>query len=191
LPRPREFDEGHALEAAMQRFWANGFAGTSVRELGEAMGLAQASVYNACGDKRAFFTQCLDRYLDANMRARIARVEKSFPPRQAIEAFLTEILERSLESRLGCLLANAALGSTTLRSRRSWRIVWANWRHSSDVASPRWRPDRETRSAGRLPACPRRTWPSGHRDRSRWSPDMGGRSEIPPISESGVLKITA
>jgi TetR/AcrR family transcriptional repressor of nem operon len=109
LPRPREFDEGDALEAAMRRFWADGFAGTSVRDLGDAMGLCQASVYNAFGDKRALFTQCLDRYLDANMRARIARVEKSFPPRQAIEAFLTEIVERSLESRLGCLLANAAL----------------------------------------------------------------------------------
>jgi TetR/AcrR family transcriptional repressor of nem operon len=109
VPRPREFDEGDALEAAMRRFWADGFAGTSVRDLGDAMGLCQASVYNAFGDKRALFTQCLDRYLNANMRARIARVEKSFPPRQAIEAFLKEIVERSLESRLGCLLANAAL----------------------------------------------------------------------------------
>jgi TetR/AcrR family transcriptional regulator, transcriptional repressor for nem operon len=80
-----------------------------VRDLGGAMGLGQASVYNAFGDKRTLFTQCLDRYLDANMRARIARVEKTLPPRQAIETFLTEIVERSLESRLGCLLANAAL----------------------------------------------------------------------------------
>ena len=93
----------------MRRFWADGFAGTSVRDLGDAMGIGQASVYNAFGDKRALFVQCLDRYLDANMRARITRVEQSFPPRQAIEAFLTEIVERSLETRLGCLLANAAL----------------------------------------------------------------------------------
>ena len=116
MPRPREFDEGVALEAAMQRFWAGGFAATSVRDIGNAMGLGQASVYNAFGDKRTLFTQCLDRYLDANMRARIARVEKSLPPRQAIETFLTEIVERSLESRLGCLLANAAL--ETIASRR-------------------------------------------------------------------------
>jgi TetR/AcrR family transcriptional repressor of nem operon len=109
LPRPREFDEGVALEAAMQRFWAAGYAATSVRDLGDAMGLGQASLYNAFGDKRTLFTQCLDRYLDANMRARIARVEKTLPPRQAIETFLTEIVERSLENRLGCLLANAAL----------------------------------------------------------------------------------
>jgi TetR/AcrR family transcriptional repressor of nem operon len=109
LPRPREFDEGVAIEAAMQRFWAAGYAATSVRDLGGAMGLGQASVYNAFGDKRTLFTQCLDRYLDANMRARIARVEKTLPPRQAIETFLAEIVERSLESRLGCLLVNSAL----------------------------------------------------------------------------------
>jgi TetR/AcrR family transcriptional repressor of nem operon len=109
VPRPREFDEDVALEAAMRRFWADGYAGTSVRDLGDAMGLGQASVYNAFGDKRTLFTQCLDRYLDANMRARIARLEKTLPPRQAIETFLIEIVERSLESRLGCLLANAAL----------------------------------------------------------------------------------
>jgi TetR/AcrR family transcriptional repressor of nem operon len=93
----------------MQRFWAAGFAATSVRDLGDAMGLSQASVYNAFGDKRALFTQCLDHYLDANMRARIARLETTQPPRLAIEMFMHEIVERSLESRLGCLLANAAL----------------------------------------------------------------------------------
>ena len=110
MPRPREFDEAAALEAAMRRFWADGFAGTSVRDLGDAMGLGQASVYNAFGDKRTLFTQCLDRYLDANMRARIARVEKSLPPRPGDRDFPDkEIVERSLESRLGCLLANAAL----------------------------------------------------------------------------------
>jgi len=46
----------------MRRFWADGFGGTSVRDLGEAMGLGQASVYNAFGDKRALFTRCLDQF---------------------------------------------------------------------------------------------------------------------------------
>src|SRR6202789_3144124 len=99
MPRPREFDEDMALEAAMRRFWADGFAATSVRDLGEAMGLGQARVYNAFGRKRALFTQCLDRYLDANMRARITRLQNHLPPRQAIKAFLAEIVERSQESR--------------------------------------------------------------------------------------------
>src|ERR1700676_2951491 len=93
----------------MRRFWADGFAATSVRDLGDAMGLGQASVYNAFGDKRPLFTQCLHRYLDASMRARIARVEKSLPPRQAIETFLMEIVERSMESRPGVFLATRRL----------------------------------------------------------------------------------
>jgi TetR/AcrR family transcriptional repressor of nem operon len=94
LPKPREFDEAAALEATMRCFGAGGFAAISVRDLGDAMGLGQASVYNAFGGKRALFTQCLDRYLDANMKARIARVEQSLPPRLAIETFLAEIGQR-------------------------------------------------------------------------------------------------
>jgi AcrR family transcriptional regulator len=47
LPRTREFDEAAALEATMRRFGAGGFATTAVRDLGDAIGLGQASVYNA------------------------------------------------------------------------------------------------------------------------------------------------
>ena len=109
MPRPGEFDDDVALDAAIPRFWADGFAATSVRDLGEAIGPGQASVYNAFGDKRALFARCLDRCLNANLRARITRVESSLPPRQAIGTFVMEIVERSLESRLGCLLANTGL----------------------------------------------------------------------------------
>jgi TetR/AcrR family transcriptional repressor of nem operon len=109
MVRARSFDEAAVLDAAMQRFWAHGYASTSVRDLGDAMGLGAASLYNAFGDKRALFARCLDRYLDVNMRARIARAESNQPPRKAIEAFLTEIVEHSLHDRLGCMLVNSAL----------------------------------------------------------------------------------
>jgi TetR/AcrR family transcriptional repressor of nem operon len=75
----------------MECFWAAGYAATSVRDLGDAVGLGAASLYNAFGDKRPLFTQCLDRYLDANMRARITRVEKTLPPRQAIATLPDQI----------------------------------------------------------------------------------------------------
>jgi len=107
--RGRSFDEAAVLEAAMQRFWRQGYAATTVRDLGEAMGLGAASFYNAFGDKRTLFFRCLDRYLDANMRTRLAALEADLPPRQAIEVLLADIVERSLEDRLGCMLVNAAL----------------------------------------------------------------------------------
>ena len=93
----------------MRQFWRAGYAATSVRDLGDAMDLGAASLYNAFGDKRTLFERCLDSYLDANMRARIAGFETGFPPRQAIEAFLAEVVQRSLQDRRGCMLVNAAL----------------------------------------------------------------------------------
>lgn len=109
MARPREFDETAALTAATDRFWLHGYGATSVRDLGEAMGLVPASLYNAFGSKQALFARCLDRYLDDNMRERIARLEASLAPRAAIETFLQEIVKRSLADPRGCLLVNAAL----------------------------------------------------------------------------------
>jgi TetR/AcrR family transcriptional repressor of nem operon len=111
MARPRAFAEDEVVDAAVERFWRHGYAATSVRDLGEAMGLGQASFYNAFGTKQALFARALDRYLDNNMRERIIRLEASLPPRRAIEAFLEEIVERSLgdPDRCGCLLVNTAL----------------------------------------------------------------------------------
>jgi TetR/AcrR family transcriptional repressor of nem operon len=109
MPRPRIFAEDTALDAATAEFWRHGYAATSVRGLGAAMGLGAASLYNAFGDKRALFRRCLDRYLDHGMRERIARLERSQPPRQAIETFVAEVLALSRRDRRGCLMVNSAV----------------------------------------------------------------------------------
>lgn len=109
MARPRSFDEEAALDAATGLFWRNGYAATTVRELGTAMGLGLPSLYNAFGDKHGLFTRCLDRYLDGSMRARIRRLEGSSTPRAAIATFLKEIVARSLADPRGCFLVNAAL----------------------------------------------------------------------------------
>lgn len=76
-----------------------------MRELGEAMRLGAASLQNAFGDERALFiTRCLDR----TTRERIARLKADHSPLAATEAFLAEIVERSLADRRGCLLVNPA-----------------------------------------------------------------------------------
>lgn len=89
--------------------WERGYAATSVRDLGEAMGLGAASLYNAFGDKRSLFIRCLHRYLEGGIRGRLLELEASLPPRDAIGAFFEEIATVSLEDRRGCLLVNTAL----------------------------------------------------------------------------------
>ena len=54
MPRPRKFDEDEALDAAIGRFWKQGYAGTTIRDLSSDMKMTTASLYNAFGDKRIF-----------------------------------------------------------------------------------------------------------------------------------------
>ncbi|MFO1159750.1 MAG: TetR/AcrR family transcriptional regulator [Reyranellaceae bacterium] len=111
MARAKAFDEDRAIDAAVDCFWLNGYDGTSVRDLADAMGIGGASLYNAYGDKRALFARSLERYANRSMRERVSRLEASHRPKEAIIAFIDEIVERSLEDpdRKGCLLINSAL----------------------------------------------------------------------------------
>jgi TetR/AcrR family transcriptional repressor of nem operon len=111
VARLKAFDEENAIDAAVDCFWMHGYEGTSVRDLAEAMGIGGASLYNAYGDKRALFARSLERYANRSMRERISRLEASHRPKEAIVAFIEEIVERSLKDadRKGCLLINSAL----------------------------------------------------------------------------------
>jgi TetR/AcrR family transcriptional repressor of nem operon len=111
MARLREFDEDQALDAAVDCFWSRGYEATSVRDLAREMGIGGASLYNTFGDKRALFVRVLERYANRSTRERIARLEASHRPRDAIRAFLAEVIERSLKDSAckGCLLVNSAL----------------------------------------------------------------------------------
>ena len=111
MPRPREFEEQAVLAAAMQQFWRYGYEATSIRDLAENMGITGASLYNAFGDKRSLYRRALDQYLDETFRERIGRFEENLPPREALDAFFKEIVERSCNDKLrrGCMLVNSAL----------------------------------------------------------------------------------
>jgi TetR/AcrR family transcriptional regulator, transcriptional repressor for nem operon len=74
------------------------------------MGLTTASIYNAFGDKRTVYRKALDYYVERSFVDRVGRFETR-PPREALEAFFKEIIDRSLADthRKGCMLVNSAL----------------------------------------------------------------------------------
>jgi TetR/AcrR family transcriptional repressor of nem operon len=110
MARPREFDEGVVLDAAVNCFWSCGYEATSIKDLEAKTGISAASLYNAYGDKRGLFRTALDRYVEGTVSARMRRYE-ALPPREAIGAFFDEIVGRSLSDpeHKGCMLVNSAL----------------------------------------------------------------------------------
>ena len=111
MARLKDFDEERVLDRAVDCFWKHGYGATTVRDLADAMQIGGASLYNAYGDKRALFGRSLERYANRSMRDRIARMEAEHRPKEAIRAFIAEIVDRSLKDpdRKGCLLVNSAL----------------------------------------------------------------------------------
>ncbi len=89
--RPRAFDPDAALTQAMDVFWKEGFAATSLDDLSLATGLNRPSLYGAFGDKRALYIQAYRRYRE--------HVREAFTPLFAESAPLRAKLRRILLRR--------------------------------------------------------------------------------------------
>lgn len=65
--RPRGFDEGQALDRAIEVFWEHGYEGASMAELTGAMGINKPSLYAAYGNKQQLFRAAVARYAAIDM----------------------------------------------------------------------------------------------------------------------------
>ena len=109
--RPREFDRGQALDAAMRLFWRQGYESTSLDQLKRAMGgLSAASFYGAFGSKERLFREALERYLGTHGRVVAPLCDDALGPREALEATLRRSARMQTEADLpgGCMVVLSA-----------------------------------------------------------------------------------
>jgi AcrR family transcriptional regulator len=102
--RPRDFDLDEALDRAMRLFWRNGYLGTSISDLTEAIGISRASLYAAFGSKEELYQKALDRYGAGPSCYQREAVEK--PTAYAVvEHVLNGVIESALHPRnpRGCM----------------------------------------------------------------------------------------
>lgn len=62
MGRPKRHDREETLRRAVEYFWRNGFAGSSVRELGKALDLHPGSMYASFGSKESLYLEALEHY---------------------------------------------------------------------------------------------------------------------------------
>ncbi len=110
MPRRREFNEDHVLDAAMHLFWAKGYPGTSLQDLVEATGLKPPSIYNAYGNKRGLFKVVLAHYSEQVTSRLVKTVQDAPTARSAIERLLKAIVKQNFDPATpdGCLVSLAA-----------------------------------------------------------------------------------
>jgi AcrR family transcriptional regulator len=108
--RPRAFDEGQALDRAMQIFWRKGYEGASLADLTKAMGINRPSLYNAFGDKEALFRKVLDRYERGPARYVVEALRQP-TARAAVESLFRAVCDAADNSAnpRGCLFVHGAL----------------------------------------------------------------------------------
>ncbi|MEV1118588.1 TetR/AcrR family transcriptional regulator [Actinosynnema sp. NPDC049800] len=115
VPRPKEFDEEQALDAAMRTFWANGYEATSTEDLCRATGLGRSSIYNTFSSKHELFKRALVRYTELMTDNQIALLEdETRSPGRRLRDLFDAIIAGEVENRrddrgIGCLTVNTTV----------------------------------------------------------------------------------
>ena len=105
MGRPRGFAPEAALTAALDVFWRQGYAATSLDHLTEAMGLSRSSFYACFGSKHDLLMKAVEAYADAQFSALRSVAAGFSDPLAAVRAMLEALADAEGGVR-GCFFAN-------------------------------------------------------------------------------------
>jgi AcrR family transcriptional regulator len=131
--RPREFDLDRKLDSAVLVFWRQGYEGTAISDLTEALGINRPSLYAAFGNKESLFRRVLERYAEQRA-AYVLESLKEPTARSVVEHLLRGAADATTGRGLprGCLGVQGALA--TGPDSDPIREELDAWRHSSEAA---------------------------------------------------------
>lgn len=109
MARPRSFDEGELLDAAIDLFWGKGYQAASLTDLSGRTGVANGSLYQAFGSKSALFLAAFRRYCARRSDAVSAAVAGEYEDvSDVVDAYFDAIVRDCIERspHAGCLMLN-------------------------------------------------------------------------------------
>ena len=105
--RKKAFDENIALQAAMDLFWQKGYAGASLSELTQRMGINKPSMYSTFGNKEQLFIKATRLYIENRANAHLKLLlEPNEPLKIRLKNYMVSVLSGQCESDLpkGCYI---------------------------------------------------------------------------------------
>ncbi|AWP74034.1 TetR/AcrR family transcriptional regulator [Bordetella bronchiseptica] len=155
IGRPRAFDRDAALLAAMRTFWTQGYEGTSIQDLVQAMGVNKPSLYATFGCKEEIFREAIELYDRVEGRATSQSLAQARTAREAVETMLranarayavaegprgcmivlSSLLGAPENARVRAYLAdNRLAGETLLQDRLAQGIAQGDLAPTADIA---------------------------------------------------------
>ena len=105
--RPRTFEDQRVLGQALELFWKKGYESTTTRELEDALGLSQSSIYNAFGSKHGLLMAALSLYESLISKQLDEPLEEATDPMEGINQFFDNLAEWvTHDGRRGCMIIN-------------------------------------------------------------------------------------
>ncbi|MGB0748547.1 MAG: TetR/AcrR family transcriptional regulator [Magnetospiraceae bacterium] len=119
--RPRSFDRDEALFRALSVFQKNGYEGTSMAQLVDAMGIVSPSIYAAFGSKEDLFREAVEMYSSTMVEPIWVKLDEITDVELAVQTMLFAFIDMFSEAgeKHGCLvmLGTSHLGQTAEGAR--------------------------------------------------------------------------
>lgn len=111
--RPRSFDRQQALQTALELFWRQGYEGTSINDLINAIGIAPPSLYSAFGSKERLYQEAITLYLQGPGSFLQQALEQSSDTRDFVHHMLRAAADEftALTHPPGCLVSTGLVAS--------------------------------------------------------------------------------
>ncbi len=110
MPRLREFGPQTALTDAMQIFWRNGYADTSMEDIVSETGVSRYGLYGTFGNKKELLVAAIRHYEQTMTELLMPELKKPDAGLEAIVAYWRTIAALAEEDGFcdGCLVVNVA-----------------------------------------------------------------------------------
>ncbi len=108
MPRKPTFDKDDLIDRARDLFWAQGWAGTSLKDLEKTLQIKPGSFYAAFGSKDRLYELALNKYAEDGAE-RISRLAKKHGALGALKTYPMLLVETTNAAAKACMLAKTIL----------------------------------------------------------------------------------